>query len=243
MELFSAIIFGIKDSFNPFTLATILLFIFYLLNIGQGRKVVFPAGLCFFLSFVVINAQLNMGMLDRLIMNEKAMLALRLIYGFGAFVLFVRGVIHGMDWWEYKKKNNGNLFKIQLPYFLIKEEGAVTAVNVYTKNPHPIKVILLSSFLGTLVSLSLAIWPQDYRFLVTFSTTISNGVQETIPVFFLYGVGFVFPFVIAWLLLLTVLSSNSLRQELQRRISLLKILVSATFFSVGIGVFVLILSF
>ena len=221
-------LFGLQDSFNPFTLAVAVLFVVFLFKIGTTKLAIFWGGLSFLTFLLRAHVPIAMGVFDKFFARPIVSILIYCIFLLVAIIFMTTGLIHFRQWLKYKK--GANNLPDNSPVPVVSKKGRFFYL----------PLIFLSMLLGTLAAILLSIWPPNYRFFVNSYTSIYNGAKEASVVFFIYGIGFIFPLVISWIIILIKSFFKSKDNASVKKISTLKIIYSAVLFAAGLSLLIMI---
>ena len=212
---------GIKEAVNPYALTTILLFLLFLHRIGKNRQAIFLAGSCFISAVLGTSLLLCFGLFDFLFQYSFVLTGFRLFYLVAAIVFLFLGGRHFRGWRQYKKnKNQIDIFSSQWSFF----------------SGRKIIIIISSIISGFLLTIFSSIWPQDYYMFLMFYYWVSKmDILLSVSSFIWYSMGFVFPLLVAWLIILMLISSQRLNKFFVQGISYVRIITSPIYFSIAIS--------
>lgn len=225
-----ALFFGLRDSFNPYTLTITLLFIIYLRFIGTTQKRLTITGAFFLLSMGLVNFFCMTGFLDRVLAQQMILTTIRVFYFFIAVLLVWIAMINIQDWWQHKKDLQRNVNIVKFPSWLKEDNPA------YQKKGH----IFLSVFGGGLAAIFVSVWPQNYQFLVSAYSDGGKNIWGIVSIVLVYSFAFTLPLIGVWLGILYLRRSLEFQNQIRKHLSMLKMAFSAVFLSVGIGLLILV---
>lgn len=225
---------GLKDGLNPCALATLLVFQLFIRFFARDRKTIFRIGLSFIVSAFVIYIFLVLGAFDRFLSRGIVHNSIFVSYLILAVIFVAIGVIHFVDWVRFLKKKDVNYFLIQLPSFLTR--GDLDQQTNAKNEATGMLIIYFAFVLGSGLVLLASIWPPSANvFLNYYLLTISGKSWMAFLPYFFYSLGYVFWLLIIWLIVLRVSTLYKLAERILASISLVKIIFSSIFLSVGIG--------
>lgn len=226
----AAIVFGIRDSVNPYMLSMVLCFLAFLAFIGNtpkqivlvGRFMIATAfGLVFFLAWGTNALWLE---------HPVVIHSIRFLSLGAAVVLLTVGYLL-LEHWRQGKRPASTQW---LPRFLADE------ISLPAKNTG---IIFFSVILGLVTVLFVSLWPKDQNFYIVYYLLFTSGNVSLATFFFvLYSLAFALPLLIVWAIVFYIKSSAKLRNDFLRAISWLRICFSAIFIAVGMGLIYLFIA-
>ena len=226
---------GIKNSVNPCALTTILVFQLFIRQFGYNRSIVLRSGAIFITTVLAIYVLLTFGFLDQFLGQMAVQNSIFITYWVLSIMFIVVGGIHFVDWIRFQKSNNLNSFIIRVPDFLTQKDTNTAVVGEH-KNLSD-KIFLGSTvILAIVLALLASLWPQDSYIYISSYYLASRGKQILgLLSFVFYGLGYVAPLLVIWSTIFYITRSQKRIEHLLKSVSLIKIILSALFISVGAG--------
>jgi len=220
---------GIKEAFNPYALATVLLFLVFLCRSGKSRREIFLMGVFFISSALATTLLLSFGIFDSLFKHAFIVILSRIFYLVIAVIFLLVGNSLFRGWRQCKLQKNQEKDCSPLWPCLFKKEE--------TLDKKRISCIMVGAIvLGFLLTFFSSIWPQDYYMFLMFFYWVSRSDSLLAGLSFIwYSIGFVFPLFIVWLAVWMLISSQWLNNFLVRAVPCVKIIISSVYFSMAIS--------
>lgn len=223
------LLMGIKEAFNPYALATVLLFLVFLYRIGKSRREILLIGSFFISSALATTLVLSFGILDFLFKSYFFVIFARIFYLALAVIFLLAGNSLFREWRQNRfQKNQKDDGPLIWPCFLEKEKAFDKKRMGY--------IIISSILLGFFATFFSSVWPQGYYMFLMFYYWVSQAdILLSVLSFVGYGIGFVLPLLITWLTVWMFISSQRLNNFLVKASSYVKIIISSIYFSVAIS--------
>ena len=220
----AAIVFGIKDSFNPYALSMVLCSLVFLASTANTTRDIILSGR-FVIGTVVVLTFVgawggNMFWFERPAVSRASYF---LSLGVAVFLLVI-GYLLFQQWRQGKMQAAGQW----LPLFLIETAKTVKK---------DIDIIFVSIILGLAVVLLGSLWPKDQNIYILYYFLFTSGNVLLATLFFaLYGVAYSFPLLVVWGIVFWIKHSGKLRNDFLNAISWLRVCFAAIFIAVGLGI-------
>ncbi len=216
---------GIKDGFNPCSLVSILLFYMLLSRVGHTRKHIWVAGSFFILASLIVTFLSVLGGYDEALNFPGVSKGIRIIYVVLGGILSVKGIEHFLDWMRFKQGKDTQRFILKLPVFARQLEGV--------KKPNIFFLIFSSAFYGWFATLLGLIYPKNEYVFILFSHMMAGENKRfALASLGFYSLFFILPLVGVWWMVMRMKGN----EKSDNFVSKLKIVSSAIFLSVGLGI-------
>jgi len=219
---------------NPCALLILVFFIFFLLVSSLSRAEVILFGVFFILSSLMTSFFLGFGLLANFRGMELFFIISKSFYSFLALLAVVVGCVNFYDWAVYRKTFDVKKFILKIPRLALADNAQNSAApkEVYGY----INLILGAGILGFVVVLFQS-GSRGQVFLPAITAMISSSELKNQAIFFmlLYSVMFVLPLWIAFQILWSAFKSPKLIERMNRHVSKIKIVSSAIFLGLGLG--------
>ncbi|VAX35428.1 hypothetical protein MNBD_UNCLBAC01-627 [hydrothermal vent metagenome] len=233
MNLFSVFVLGLEAAINPLALTTFLLFYRYLADVGKTKKLIIFAGLFFILAVFLVCFLSTIGFGDYIFRQSIILMTVRGIYLSIASVLITFGFLNFIDWRLYWQSQDIKSCRLKAPVFWGEEQKSVKSAKAFFNILYR---IFISFIVGAVLMLLVLVWPQDEQIFVIFSSVVAKTESKfAILLLVVYSVAFVLPLVCVWVMVLWVAFNQKAQTLLEKFVSQRKIIFSAIFFSVGLG--------
>jgi len=222
------------EGFNPCALLILVFFIFFLLVSSLNRAEVMLLGGFFILSSLITNFFLGFGLLANFRGMELFFIISKSLYLFLALLAVVVGSVNFYDWVIYRKTFDVKKFILKIPRLTLTDNDPNSAARKEAYGY--INLILGAGILGFVVVLFQS-GSRGQVFLPAIVAMISSPELKNQTIFFmlLYSVMFVLPLWIAFQILLVAFKSPKLIEWMNRHVSKIKIISSAIFLGLGLG--------
>jgi len=227
---------GLIDGINPCAFTVIVFFLSFLALQGYRKRELIGIGLAFIFAVFLTYLLIGLGVFQFLYRFQGFWMAAKIInYGVGAFSI-VLGGIAVYDYFKYKKTGATGGLVLQLPAPIKNRIHAVIGSR-YRKTGgkrHLAGLMLSALATGFLVSLLEAVCTgQTYLPTIVFILKTYHDVRAF--VFLLaYNIMFVVPLFIIFLFALLGVTSEGFSKILREKLGMVKILMAALFFSLGV---------
>ncbi len=231
---FPVIISSFIESFNPCHLTVLVFFLFFLFVCNYNRLQLLLAGGGFIAAMFVFSFYLSFGWLADFRSLEIYFVLGKSIALFLGLLAVGIGVFSFYDWWGCVTMKSPQRFLIKMPRFFPEE---LTVNHVFGADIfRHLGLLLMAVFLG-LVAVLFQPASRDQVFLPVWSELIAGPGLRDQAVFFsgLYNFIFVLPFILSFHFLRAGLKSDKVVEYLKGHLSKVKIVHSAVFFGVGVG--------
>jgi len=222
------------EGFNPCALLILVFFIFFLLISGLGRAEIMLFGGFFILSSLITSFFLGFGLLADFRGIELFFIISKSLYSFLALLAVVVGSVNFYDWVIYRKTFDIKRFILKIPCLDLADNDQNSAARKEAYGY--INLILGAGILG-FVAVLFQSGSREQVFLPAIATMISSPELRNQAIFFilLYSVMFVLPLWIAFQFLLSAFKSPKFIERMKRHVSKIKIVFSAVFLGLGLG--------
>jgi len=230
--LFPALKIGVEDSINPCGIAAALIFVILCSYFGYRQRHIFWLGTLFIASAVGTQHMLGLGYWDLVLTAPFIFNFIRTTYLILAVTFIILGALNISDWRKYKKHLDIECFRLKLPVFFqdYQKNRLLTGKH---KVLRVINIILFTAFTGFVVTLMGSIYPQNEYVFILHSFLLSGGDRGFVYTsFFLYSLAMNMPTIAAWL---TIIWLTRKKKKNVRALLYFKGVISALFFSTGIG--------
>ena len=236
--LAKAYIYGLMEGFNPYGLVLGLYFVIYLAFVGRTFFNVIMNGFIFLVSIAIFYGFMAAGIFDLLILRQEIINIFQYVCLCVGCLYLIFGLLNLYDWSRLRKMSDTSRLLVGVPSFLRVGGVSRDRAPEVLKHFQQAVIIFVGHLLGWLLVLSQTIWPVDTYIYRLFFIFLSEGLHRFSTLFFgFYGLGYVFFLTLIWLGVCWV--SQNKRGQLTRDnrfLSFFKIITSALFISVGIGV-------
>ena len=233
---------GLKNSFNPCALATVLVIQLFIRKFAYNRRMVLRLGFIAIVSVFLNYILLAVGYWDKFLEKAIAHNMFYKSYLTLAVIFLIVGIIHFVDWVRYLKKNDLNCFLIRVPRF-ITDRDSLQPILSRTDPFKKVALYIAAFYLGVALAVLASIWPQDPELYVSSYFMVTSGKSLGISLMFaFYSLGYVFLLIIIWVSVFYVTRSQKRKEKVLQHISLIKIVFSSVFLSVGAGLMYFFLS-
>jgi len=227
---------GLIDGINPCAFTVIVFFMSFLALQGYRKRELIGIGLTFIFAVFLTYLLIGLGVFQFLYRLEGFWVAAKIInYGIGAFSIVLGGVA-AYDYFKYKRTKATEGLVLQLPAPIKNKIHAIIG-GYYRKSGEKknlIGLVLSALITGFLVSLLEAVCTgQTYLPTIVF---IFKGYHDVKALVFLliYNLMFVVPLFVIFLFALLGVSSAEFSKFLREKLGLVKILMAALFFGLGL---------
>lgn len=234
---------GLVDGINPCAFTVIVFFISFLAIQGYRKRELTAIGLCFIFSVFLTYLLIGIGVFSFFYrMSHFWLLAKVINYSIGAFCI-VLGVLAVYDFFKFKKTGETEGLALQLPkgvknqihkvigmHYRVSKSAETIAVR------RPLFKLMMSALItGFLVSLLEAVCTgQTYLPTITFILKSTSLKLQAAGYLLLYNFMFVVPLLAIFILALFGVTSGQFSGFLKKRLLVIKILMAALFFGLGI---------
>lgn len=232
MIYWEVLVGGFYDVANPCNGAAIIIFLIYLSILGKSQARVFNLGLLYCLVAWCAHMTALLGAWDGFLTWDVFLIAVRWFYTVLGGVFIILGVLELGDWRRQKSHNMPVKFTLRRPAFLavLEENKPKKSFVWFFKTVGLGLLTALISFLGAVLSTA---FPQDEIIYIIHSDMMARGsVGFALSAFALYSLVMVAPMVGAWLM---VRQLSSTQRGHLRTVSFYKLIVSALYLSIGVG--------
>jgi len=237
------IIAGLEDGINPCAFTVIVFFISFLAVQGYRRRDLIFIGSAFIFAVFATYLGIGLGIFNFFYHFKGFWLISRLFNLVIGALSILFGILAVYDFIKFKKTGSTDELILQLPK-PIKERIHKVIGFFYRKSPREKqgkslpgldKLILSALITGFLVSLLEAVCTgQMYLPTISFVLKASPLKLQALGYLLLYNIMFVIPLIVIFILALLGTSSAQFSNFLKRRLGLIKILMAALFFSLGL---------
>lgn len=227
---------GVEDGLSINTLALTVLFCFFLVYVVRTRLNVFFCGiLCMIVQFVAL-ALLVHGRFDSLLSQEDVYRYVRIFCGILGLIFGVVGLIYFRDWWHLRRASEENPW-IVLPKTVDKKDNSESLfiVNLFVSLFYWILSVLFGGAIVFLSSYAI----QDYTMFMMLIDSISKEeMQSGEKAILVYAGAYLIPCVLIWFFTVLYSFNGRFRAIIERKIAIVKIMLSAVFLGFGIGLLI-----
>lgn len=233
---------GLVDGINPCAFTVIVFFISFLALQGYRKKEIILIGLTFIATVFLTYLLIGLGLFGFLYHVQGFWLVSRIInISIGLFSIIL-GFLAMYDFFKYKKTGQTEELLLQLPAAIKKQIHSVIGMHyrnmgkaqetAATKNT--LKLILSALVTGFLVSLLEAVCTGQ-TYLPTIVYILKTTYQlKALGYFLLYNLMFILPLGAIFVFALFGVTSEQFSKFLRQHLALIKILMAALFFGLGI---------
>lgn len=225
---------GFTDSINPCALTTIVFFVIFLSFFANHRKGMVVFGGCFILGVLGTIFLLTMGIADPIRSSPVFFLACRIIYIVIALIALGLGIVNLRDWWILKKRKSTGPSGGKFSAIFQRFNQALLKILADWKNALWFSLVCVLA--GILSAFVMSICPeQTYISMTVYTLNVQQQSMKAVMSLFLYSLCFIFP--LLFLLMFVYLSSQSksFLAIAARYGATIKIICSAIFFAIGLG--------
>jgi hypothetical protein len=221
-----AVQLGIKDSITPYVLSALLVLNVFLYILRKRPLSISLICGAFISGYILVHALLTMGVYDRFLKIAIFQSVIRWSNLLLGIVFIVIGIVHLRDWWMLKKNKDADL------NISLREEAGLISEKAKVKTFLSIAAVF---FIGQVVALLGSGWAPDKNFYVNLEYAVEgNQIGSMLAFTFAYSF---FSAWLLWFLWIFVVSVRLKNKEFWvKNVSLLKIILSSIFLSVGIGI-------
>ncbi len=191
-------------------------------------------GGCFILGVLGTIFFLTMGFGDPVRSSPIFFLACRIIYLMIALIALGLGVVNLRDWWVTKRTKSTDSIGMKFPVISQGVDQMILKISSDWKNAlwFPFACVLA----GVLSAFVMSIYPeQTYISMTVYTMNVQQQGMNAMMSLFLYSLCFVFPLVFSFLFVVLSLQSKDFLAIVQRYRAATKIICSAVFFAIGLG--------
>lgn len=229
-----AVSMGMEDSVNINTLSLTLLFFFFLVYIVRTRKNVVLCGIvCMALELMVLSSLIH-GKFDFILSREPVYLYVKIFCALLGLILIFVGLIYFRDWWQLRFRNNILKPWIKLPVYLAKKD--VSEKIFIVRFLVSMLYWVISAVFGVTIIFLSSYAIQDYAmFILLLDSITKDQIHQGQQAVIIYAAVYLIPMIILWAISIAYSFSESFRKYIERSISIVKIILSAIFISIGVG--------
>jgi len=238
---------GLIDGINPCAFTVLVFFISFLSFAGYNRKQIIILGAFFIFAVFITYILIGVGLFEFFRRLEVFYFFSKLVYIITAVIALILGAFSLYDYWVFKKTKNPEAIKLKLPSFVKNQIHKVIRDKTDMRGKVDIKSIpklklafaALSS--GFIVSILESICTgQMYLPTIIYVMGFAKWRLKAISYLLLYNLMFILPLVGIFMLGLFGMTSEGFAKLAQRHIAKIKIITSAIFFGLGIGLLLII---
>jgi hypothetical protein len=232
---------GLIDGINPCAFTVLVFFISFLAFAGYKRQQIIILGSFFILAVFITYILIGIGLFEFFRRLEVFYLISHIVYIGTAVLAIVLGVISLYDYWIFKKTNDPEKIKLKLPALVKQQIHQVIRDTTGTRERPDLKsapnlrlaIAALSS--GFIVSILESICTgQVYLPTIVYVLGFSKMQAQALGYLLLYN--FMFIFVVG----LLGMTSEGFTQMARRHMAKVKLITSAVFFGLGIGLLLIV---
>lgn len=228
---------GLTDSINPCALTTIVLFVISLSFFANHRKGMVVFGGCFILGVLGTIFLLTMGLADPVRSSPVFFLACRIIYLVIALIALGLGIVNLRDWWIIKRRKSTGFSEGKFSTIFQRLDQSALKISADWKNALWFSFVCIAA--GILTAFVMSIYPeQTYISRAVYTLNIQQQSMNAIMSLFLYSLCFVFPLVFSLIFVSLSSQSKFFLMIVQRHQPAVKMVCSAVFFAIGLGLMV-----
>jgi hypothetical protein len=238
---------GLIDGINPCAFTVLVFFISFLSFAGYKRKQVILLGSFFILAVFITYILIGVGLFEFFRRLEVFYFLSWLIYFATAIIAIGLGAFSLYDYWIFKKTGDPEAIKLKLPDFVKNRIHKVIRDNTGTRGTTDIQAIprlklaLAALTSGFLVSILESICTgQMYLPTIIYVLGFTKLKLRALSYLLLYNLMFILPLVGIFLLGLFGMTSEGFAKLARRHMAKVKIITSAVFFGLGIGLLLII---
>ncbi|MCU0652046.1 MAG: hypothetical protein MUC39_03795 [Candidatus Omnitrophica bacterium] len=234
---------GLIDGINPCAFSVIVFFISYLALQGYRKRELIAAGSSFIFALFVTYVLLGLGLFAFLYKLQGFWLVYRVLnYSIGAFSIIL-GIFAVYDFLKFRRTGSSDGLLLQLPqlvknriHSIIGSHHREARGNQQDIGQRNISRVILAAFAsGFLVTILEAVCTgQTYLPTVGFILKATSLRLDALIYLLLYNLMFIVPLAVIFLFALLGVTSVQFSQFLKRHLLMVKALMAALFFSLGI---------
>jgi hypothetical protein len=238
---------GLIDGFNPCAFTVLVFFISFLTFAGYNRQQIIILGSFFILAVAVTYVLIGLGLFEFFRRLEVFYFLSHLVYLLTAILALILGGFSLYDYWIFKKTNNPEAIKLKLPEFVKQQIHKVIREKTDTrgrpdlKSAPKLKLAMAALTSGFVVSILESICTgQMYLPTIIYVLGFAKLKMRAIGYLLLYNLMFILPLVGVFMLGLFGMTSEGFAKLARRHLATIKIITSAVFFGLGIGLLLII---
>ena len=191
-------------------------------------------GGCFILGGLATIFFLTMGLGDPVRSSSLFFLICRIIYLIIALIALGLGVVNLRDWWIYKKTKSTDSLLRKFPIVSQRLDQMLLKISTDGKNMLWFPFVCIAA--GIFTAFLMSIYPeQTYISMTVYALNVQQQPMISVMSLFLYSLCFIFPLVFSLVFVILSFQSKSFLTIVQRHWAAAKIICSAVFFAIGLG--------
>lgn len=226
----TALALGSRDGINLFSLSITLTFLSFLIHRARSSRAVLSYGFIALAAQFVMTVLLVHGRFDFLMSKEQVVDWIKMFYWFYAAAIVLIGGVYFRDWWLHR---SGQLDKLTIKSRTEKTQQTSRGGVILRETLKGFVPALYAIFVVVLGSIA----TQDYTvfMMIVKYSRAGDDIWLARKVAYTYSASFMFPTLVAFLLAYCYHSSEKLKSKLSDSISMVKVVCSAVYLSVGVG--------
>jgi len=239
VPLTQILVFGLKDSWNPYALSVICLFVLWI-SIWRASGIThFFMMVIFILTYAILTFLLNLGYFSFIYATPWINNSIFVLNWIVPTILVIMGGIIFVDWMRMKKSFEGNVIVPLLGLnpasgAIIRERGQLAQINVRKLDGH---LIFISSLFALICALQVSTWPFNTDILPYFMEHAKEGnVMEGMVLLGVYLGANIFLLILSCAALSLVRKRSGQKYQ-EKYISYFRIVLSALCLATGVGLF------
>ena len=228
--VFPVIYGGLIDSFNPSSLAVLIVFILFISRFFGQPKQMLAFGWALVGTLWILSSQITKGTFEKFLSLDIVFILTWFLHLFLGLAFVLMAGLHLLDWMSYKK--SGTVEKFRIKFSVPKNKGGV----VQPAKKWPIQFFLSAFFLGVAFAVFKAVWPErSYIYTIVFASTMLK--QNALANFYLglYHLMVCFPLLVALTYFYVTSFSDRWKDFFEKKIAIIKIISAAGILAVGCG--------
>lgn len=238
---------GLIDGINPCAFTVLVFFISFLTFAGYNRQQIVILGSFFILAVAATYILIGLGLFEFFRRLEIFYFLSHLVYLLTAILALILGGFSLYDYWIFKKTNNPEAIRLKLPAFVKQQIHKVIKEKTDTrgrpdfKTAPKFKLAMVALSCGFIVSILESICTgQMYLPTIIYVLGFAKLKARAIGYLLLYNLMFILPLVGVFMLGLFGMTSEGFARLARKHMAKVKIVTSAVFFGLGIGLLLII---
>ncbi|MGE0267698.1 MAG: hypothetical protein AB7S78_04485 [Candidatus Omnitrophota bacterium] len=228
---------GVEDGFNINSLSVAMLFFIFLVYVVRSPKnIIFSGLLCMTLQLMVLTSMVH-GNFDILLSRESVYQYVKILCGLLGLIFLMIGFFYFRDWWQLRIGGGRQKQWIHLPTPLETNEKSEGLLIV--KFFISLFYWVLAMLFGAVIVLISSYAVQDYTMFIMLLDSVSqekiNFGEQAVMI---YGLAYLIPTSVLCIMAGLYSFNGGFRKYVERSLSIVKIILSAVFFSFGIGLMI-----
>lgn len=245
-KLLAVLSAGLVDGVNPCAFTVLVFFISFLTFVGYSRRQIMILGSFFILAVFITYIIIGVGLFEFLYRLETFYFISHIVYIATAIIALLLAVVNLYDYWIFKKTGDPERTKLKLPamvkqriHKVIREQTDARSKPGLSASRLKLAFAALSS--GFAVSILESICTgQMYLPTIIYVLGFTKFKLRALGLLLLYNFMFILPLVAVFIFGLLGMTSEKFSRLASRHLAKVKIITSAVFFGLGIGLLLVI---